>query len=46
MLNSGVGFRDEFENEVNMVDAASNREGDTYKEWVVYEKINFIKTTI
>ena len=39
MLNGGIGFRDEFENEVNIVDAAANREGDTYKEWLIAAKV-------
>ena len=39
MLNSGIGFRDDFENEVNVVDAASSREGDTYKEWLNAAKV-------
>ncbi|CAK8691182.1 unnamed protein product [Clavelina lepadiformis] len=33
MLNAGVGFRDSFENEVNMLDAISH-EKDPYKEWL------------
>lgn len=32
MLNSGVGFRDIFEIEVNKIDSTSER--DTYKEWL------------
>ena len=42
MLNSGVGFRDEFENEVNFVDAMSSKEGDTYKEWLVAAKVEYL----
>ena len=39
MLNAGIGFRDDFENEVNMIDAAGGREGDTYKEWLNAAKV-------
>ncbi|XP_078488780.1 DENN domain-containing protein 1C isoform X3 [Ciona intestinalis] len=34
MLNEGIGFRDVFENEVNIVDAAKGNSSETYKEWV------------
>ena len=45
MLNAGVGFRDSFENEVNMLDAISH-EKDPYKEWLSAAKVSWLSQNL